>query len=113
MHESIDAHFCFRLLNMATDLYIIGGGGGNAFDFTGRDNGATLKKIGVAEEGNKIKAVRAELSDGRVETFGNAHTFKEYTFKLGERITKLCVCVCVCVCMRGHVYVIATSTPQF
>ena len=89
MHESIDAHFCFRLLNMATALHIIGGQRGSAFDFTGRDNGATLKKIGVAEAGWQIKAVRAELSDGRVETYGNAHTFKEYTFKLGERITKL------------------------
>ncbi|KAK0144696.1 Aerolysin-like protein [Merluccius polli] len=80
---------CFWLLNMATALHVIGGQRGTAFDFTGRDNGATLKKIGVAEEGWQIKAVRAELSDGRVETYGNAHTFKEYTFKLGERITKL------------------------
>ncbi|KAK0144694.1 Aerolysin-like protein [Merluccius polli] len=74
---------------MATALQVIGGQNGSAFDFTGRDNGATLKKIGVAEGGWQIKAVRAELSDGRVETFGKAHTFKEYTFKLGEGITKL------------------------
>ena len=56
MHESIDAHFCFRLLNMATALHIIGGRGGSSFDFTGRGNGATLKKIGVAEDGWQIKA---------------------------------------------------------
>ncbi|XP_059916239.1 aerolysin-like protein [Gadus macrocephalus] len=74
---------------MATTLEIIGGGGGSPFSFTGRDNGATLKKIGVAVGGWQIKAVRAELTDGRVETFGNAVTFSEFTFELGERITKL------------------------
>ena len=89
MHEYIDEHFCFRLLNMATTLYIIGGRGGSEFDFTGIDNGATLKKIGVAVAGWQIKAVRAELSDGRVKTFGNANTFSEFTFDLNERITKM------------------------
>ena len=74
---------------MATTLHIIGGGGGRSFDFTGRNNGATLKKIGVAVGGWQIKAVRAELTDGRVETFGNSNTFSEFTFELGERITKL------------------------
>ena len=74
---------------MATTLYLIGGNGGSSFTFTGRNNGATLKKIGVAVGGWQIKAVRAELTDGRVETFGVANTFKEFTFQLGERITKL------------------------
>ncbi|XP_061840524.1 aerolysin-like protein [Nerophis lumbriciformis] len=74
---------------MATTLHLIGGNGGNAFAFTGLDNGATLKKIGVAVGGWQIKAVRAELTDGRVQTFGNAHTFSEFTFNLGEHITKL------------------------
>uniref|UniRef100_A0A6Q2Z1E7 Jacalin-type lectin domain-containing protein n=1 Tax=Esox lucius TaxID=8010 RepID=A0A6Q2Z1E7_ESOLU len=59
-----DEHFCFRLPNMATLLYLIGGQGGGPFELTGRDNGATLKKIGVAVEGWQIKAVRAELTDG-------------------------------------------------
>ena len=89
MHKYIDEHFCFRLLNMATTLYVIGGKGGSSFTFTGRDNGATLKKIGVAVGGTQIKAVRAELTDGRVQTFGESNTFSEYTFELGERITKL------------------------
>ncbi|CAL8376025.1 unnamed protein product [Arctogadus glacialis] len=74
---------------MATTLFIIGGQGGGPFTFTGRDNGATLRKIGVAVGGWQIKAVRAELTDGRVQTFGNAVTFSEFTFELGERITKL------------------------
>ena len=43
---------------MATSLYLIGGNGGSSFTFTGRDNGATLKKIGVAVSGWQIKAVR-------------------------------------------------------
>ncbi|XP_061739083.1 aerolysin-like protein [Nerophis ophidion] len=74
---------------MATTLHYIGGNGGGSFSFSGCENGATLKKIGVAVAGWQIKALRAELSDGRVKTFGDAHTFKEFTFDLGERITKL------------------------
>ena len=70
-------------------VLIIGGQGGSSFKFYGLNNGATLKKIGVAVGGWQIKAVRAELSDGRVETFGKANTFQEFTFELGERITKL------------------------
>ncbi|CAL8296227.1 unnamed protein product [Boreogadus saida] len=73
----------------ATTLTRIGGGGGNPFSFTGRDNGATLKKIGVAVGGSSITAVRAELTDGRVQTFGRGHTFSEFTFKPNEIITKL------------------------
>uniref|UniRef100_A0A8C8IXF7 Jacalin-type lectin domain-containing protein n=1 Tax=Oncorhynchus tshawytscha TaxID=74940 RepID=A0A8C8IXF7_ONCTS len=74
---------------MATRLQLIGGGGGSSFEFHGMDNGATLKEIGVAVEGWWVKAVRAELVDRRVATFGNSHTFNEFEFKLGERITKL------------------------
>ncbi|XP_055788583.1 aerolysin-like protein isoform X2 [Salvelinus fontinalis] len=76
-------------LNMATTLERIGGQGGSEFEFHGMNNGATLKKIGVAVGGSQVKAVRAELTDGRVATFGDANTFNEFEFKLGERITKL------------------------
>ncbi|KAK6303970.1 hypothetical protein J4Q44_G00264240 [Coregonus suidteri] len=74
---------------MATELYIIGGRGGAPFEFHGMNNGATLRKIGVAVGGWQVKAVRAELTDGRVATFGNAHTFNEFEFDLGEHITNL------------------------
>ncbi|XP_030222191.1 aerolysin-like protein [Gadus morhua] len=74
---------------MATTLEIIGGGGGTEFTFNGLENGATLKKIGVAVGGWQIKAVRAELTDGRVQTFGQGHNFSEFTFEPGESITKL------------------------
>uniref|UniRef100_A0A674D1C5 Jacalin-type lectin domain-containing protein n=1 Tax=Salmo trutta TaxID=8032 RepID=A0A674D1C5_SALTR len=74
---------------MATTLQLIGGGGGSSFEFHGMKNGATLKKIGVAVEGWQVKAVRAELTEGRVATFGNSHTFNEFEFDLGECITKL------------------------
>ncbi|XP_071205313.1 aerolysin-like protein [Salvelinus alpinus] len=73
---------------MATTLHLIGGGG-TSFEFHGMDNGATLKKIGVAVGGSQVKAVRAELTDGKVATFGDANTFNEFEFNLGERITKL------------------------
>ena len=86
----MDEHFCFRLLNMAlVRMHLIGGRGGHLFTFFGLNNGATLKKIGVAVGGWQIKGVRAELTDGRVETFGSGSTFQEFTFKLGERITSL------------------------
>jgi hypothetical protein len=73
----------------ATTLHLIGGRGGHDFEFTGRDNGATLKKIGVEVGGSQIKAVRAELTDGRVQTFGKGNSFREFTFKPNESITKL------------------------
>ena len=74
---------------METTLQFVGGDGGSEFIFTGLQNGATLKKIGVAAGNKQIKAVRAELTDGRVETFGRADAFQEFTFEPGELITKL------------------------
>ncbi|XP_061775426.1 aerolysin-like protein [Nerophis ophidion] len=74
---------------MSTRLHIVGGKGGDPFAFHGLNNGATLKKIGVAVGGWQIHAVRAELTDGRVKTFGRANTFSEFTFLPGERIDKL------------------------
>uniref|UniRef100_A0A8C8J5S8 Aerolysin-like C-terminal domain-containing protein n=1 Tax=Oncorhynchus tshawytscha TaxID=74940 RepID=A0A8C8J5S8_ONCTS len=61
-------------LNMATRLKTIGGGGGMPFEFHGMKNGATLKKIGVTVEGWQVKAVWAELTDGRVATFGEGRS---------------------------------------
>ncbi|XP_061884640.1 aerolysin-like protein [Entelurus aequoreus] len=74
---------------MATKFHLIGGNGGTPFSFNGLKNGATLRKIGVAVGTTQIKAVRAELTDGEVMTFGNAKKFKEFTFDLDERFTKL------------------------
>ncbi|CAL8296162.1 unnamed protein product [Boreogadus saida] len=74
---------------MATTLQLIGGKGGGSFIFTGRDNGATLKKIGVAVGDSYITAVRAELTDGRVHTFGHGQGFSDFTFKPNEIITEL------------------------
>ncbi|XP_035611634.2 aerolysin-like protein [Oncorhynchus keta] len=79
-----DAH-----THMATTLHLIGGGGGTYFEFHGMDNGATIKKIGVAVGGSQVKAVRVELTDGKGATFGDAETFNKFEFNLGERITKL------------------------
>ncbi|CAL8375463.1 unnamed protein product [Arctogadus glacialis] len=74
----------------ATTVSWLGGNGGNTFDFTGRNDGATLKKIGVSVGGEQIKAVRAELTDGRVETFGRTKTsYQEFMFGPEERIISL------------------------
>ncbi|XP_030222192.1 aerolysin-like protein [Gadus morhua] len=81
---------CEPSLTTGTTMIDIGGDGGVPFAFHGLHNGATLKKIGVAVGGWQIKAVRAELTDGRVGTFGRSGTFhKEFTFSPSERITEL------------------------
>ncbi|XP_024272622.1 aerolysin-like protein isoform X2 [Oncorhynchus tshawytscha] len=74
---------------MATLLQLIGGGGGSSIEFHGMNNGATLKKIGVAVEAWQVKAVREERTDRHVATFGDANTFNEFELYLSERITKL------------------------
>ncbi|CDQ99721.1 unnamed protein product [Oncorhynchus mykiss] len=91
---------------MATTLQLIGGGGGSSFEFYGMKNGATLKKIGVAVEGWQVKAVRAELTDGRVETFGNSHTFNEFEFDLRGSTSPSCL---YGVTASAHVWVPASS----
>lgn len=75
---------------MSTLLYIIGGGGGNPFSFTGESNGASLEKIWVWVGEWQVRAVRVWLTDGRNETFGKqAGSHQEYTFKPGECFTSL------------------------
>ncbi|XP_059399665.1 aerolysin-like protein [Carassius carassius] len=72
------------------NLEVIGGQGGNAFSFTGQENGASLEKIGVWVGEWQVKAVRVWLSDGRVETFGvGSGPYQEYTFEPGECFTSL------------------------
>uniref|UniRef100_A0A3B3C929 Jacalin-type lectin domain-containing protein n=1 Tax=Oryzias melastigma TaxID=30732 RepID=A0A3B3C929_ORYME len=69
---------------------LIGGQGGSPFNFTGEDNGATLRKIWVWTGGWQVKAVRVWLTDGRVQQFGNeAGQFSEFEFKDGEQISSL------------------------
>ncbi|XDV19454.1 hypothetical protein PO909_024924 [Leuciscus waleckii] len=73
-----------------TTLQQIGGQGGNAFSFTGQNNGASLEKIGVWVGGSQVKAVRVWLTDGRVETFGvSSGPYQEYKFTPGECFTSL------------------------
>ncbi|KAG1937928.1 natterin-like protein [Pimephales promelas] len=72
------------------NLELIGGNGGDAFSFTGHNNGASLEKIGVWVGGWQVKAVKVWLSDGRVETFGQASgPYQEYKFTPGECFTSL------------------------
>ncbi|XP_073713963.1 aerolysin-like protein [Misgurnus anguillicaudatus] len=75
---------------MSTTLYLIGGHGGHEFSFTGESNGASLEKIWVWVGGSQVKAVRAWLTDGREETFGDpSGSYEEYVFQPGELITSL------------------------
>ncbi|TRY57789.1 hypothetical protein DNTS_012049 [Danionella cerebrum] len=74
-----------------TTLQRIGGShGGSSFSFTGERNGACLEKIWVWVGEWQVKAVRAWLSDGRDQTFGNpAGGHQEYIFSTGECFTSL------------------------
>ncbi|KAI9541688.1 nuclear control of ATPase messenger RNA expression protein [Dissostichus eleginoides] len=73
-----------------TTLHLIGGDGGNHFSFTGENNGATLQKLGVWVEGWQVKSVKAWLTDGTSNAFGNSGgDYQEYTFNPGECFTSL------------------------
>ncbi|XP_051757545.1 aerolysin-like protein [Ctenopharyngodon idella] len=73
-----------------TTLQKVGGKGGAPFSLIGKDNGASLEKIGVWVGGVQVKAVKVWLSDGKSKTFGKpAGQYQEYAFKLGERFTSL------------------------
>ncbi|KAJ4919487.1 hypothetical protein JOQ06_025905 [Pogonophryne albipinna] len=71
-------------------MTVIGGGGGAAFSFTGEKNGATLQKLGVWVEGWQVKSVKAWLTDGTNNVFGNpGGNYHEYAFNPGECFTSL------------------------
>ncbi|TRY57775.1 hypothetical protein DNTS_012041 [Danionella cerebrum] len=73
-----------------TTLQLIGGNGGGHFSFTGEDSGACLEKIWVWVGGWQVKAIRAWLTDGRNQTFGEpAGTHHQFIFSPGERFTSL------------------------
>ncbi|TRY57790.1 hypothetical protein DNTS_012050 [Danionella cerebrum] len=73
-----------------TTLQLIGGNGGGHFSFTGEHNGACLEKIWVWVGGWQVKAIRAWLTDGRAQTFGEpAGTHHQFIFSPGERFTSL------------------------
>ncbi|XP_051522696.1 aerolysin-like protein [Myxocyprinus asiaticus] len=77
-------------MSYPTTLQLIGGNGGGPFSFTGRNNGASLEKIGVWVEGWQVKAVKVWLSDGNNRTFGEpSGPYQEYTFQPGECFTSL------------------------
>jgi hypothetical protein len=68
---------------------LIGGGGGSRHDYYAAD-GKVLDKIGVWAEGWQIKAIRLWRTGLPAQTAGNpSGAYREFTFKPGERITKL------------------------
>ncbi len=78
------------MASKSTTLQLIGGNEREWFSFTGEKSGESLHKMWVWVGPSQVKAVRAWLSDGRCETFGKpAGEHKEFSFKLGERITTL------------------------
>ncbi|ROL46156.1 Aerolysin-like protein [Anabarilius grahami] len=77
-------------MSYSATLEIIGGRGGSSFSFTGENNGASLEKIWVWVGGWQVKAVKAWLSDGRIQTFGQpAGDHQEFKFQPGECFNSL------------------------
>ncbi|XP_004086107.1 aerolysin-like protein [Oryzias latipes] len=71
-------------------MKMIGGQGGDSFNFTGESNGATLKKLWVWVGGWQVKGIKVWLTDGRVRQFGRAEGgFSEMEFQDGEQIKSL------------------------
>ncbi|KAI4895238.1 hypothetical protein NFI96_004904 [Prochilodus magdalenae] len=69
-------------------LVLIGGHGGNGFDFDGIGNGATLQKLWVWVGGWQVKAMKVWLTDGRSMQFGEAGgNHSEFIFQDGEHMT--------------------------
>ncbi|XP_034080745.1 aerolysin-like protein [Gymnodraco acuticeps] len=63
---------------------------GAPFSFTGEKNGATLQKLRVWVEGWQVKSVKAWLTDGTNNVFGNpGGNYQEYAFNPGECFTSL------------------------
>ncbi|ROL46384.1 Aerolysin-like protein [Anabarilius grahami] len=77
-------------MSYPTTVEKIGGNGGGEFSFTGQNNGASLEKIWIWVGEWQVKAVKAWLTDGRSETFGEpSGTHQEYRFQPGECFTSL------------------------
>ncbi|XP_062310576.1 aerolysin-like protein [Osmerus eperlanus] len=77
-------------MSYLSPILVIGGQGGSAFDFSGTNSGATLKKIWVWVVSSRVKALKIWLTDGQNQEFGNpAGDFSEFEFGDGEHITKL------------------------
>ena len=71
-------------------VYIIGGRGGQAFNFVGGSDGSMLQKIGVWVGGWQVKAVKIWMTNGKSQQFGNpSGPYQEYAFQPGELITKM------------------------
>ena len=69
----------------------IGGEGGSYFDFTGSENGATLKKISVWVFEWCILSVKVWLTDGRSKQFGlpGDEDSRDFEFRPGEHFSSL------------------------
>ncbi|CAN0124732.1 unnamed protein product [Lampetra fluviatilis] len=71
-------------------LHIIGGQGGNAFSFDGRNNAATLQKISVSVGGWQVRGVEVWLTDGRRQKFGTVDfSAQQFEFQSGEFMSQL------------------------
>uniref|UniRef100_S4RCQ2 Jacalin-type lectin domain-containing protein n=1 Tax=Petromyzon marinus TaxID=7757 RepID=S4RCQ2_PETMA len=74
----------------STAFTIIGGQGGGAFSFDGRENAATLQKLSVSVWSSQVTGIEVWLTDGRRQTFGTVNSSaQEFEFELGEFIKSL------------------------
>ncbi|KAI5093364.1 aerolysin-like protein [Silurus meridionalis] len=79
-----------KSMSYLADIHVIGGKGGNPFNFNGTENGSTLRKIWVWVGEWQIKAIKVWLTDGQSRDVGQpGGKVLEFTFEDGEHFTSL------------------------
>lgn len=75
---------------MSTIVQKVGGSGGKAFAFSGRESGAVLNKIRVWTGYARVLSIKVWLTDGSAQVFGTSQgPYKEFQFGGGEKFTSL------------------------
>ncbi|KAF4092499.1 hypothetical protein AMELA_G00021700 [Ameiurus melas] len=79
-----------KTMSYLADVVVVGGKGGDAFDFKGIENGTTLKKISVWVSKKKVKGIKVWLTDEQCRLFGKAaKNVTDFTFEDGEHFSSL------------------------
>ncbi|KAM9456717.1 aerolysin-like protein [Clarias gariepinus] len=77
-------------MSYLADVVVIGGKGGEPFQFIGAENGSTLKKFWVWLGDWQVKAMKVWLTDGQSKQFGaDDGDVTEFIFADGEHFTSL------------------------
>ncbi|MCJ8739647.1 hypothetical protein PDJAM_G00049630 [Pangasius djambal] len=77
-------------MSYLADVVVVGGNGGQPFNFDGTENGTMLKKIWVWVGDWQVKAMKVWLTDGQSRQFGEPNgNHTEFIFEDGEHFISL------------------------